>query len=82
MEEQPKDDVKQQAIDQGSSIDPLRRVFIPIEKRTANGTLVFRTHDHEMYARLGDGSIRRVTPKVNGKQARKQRHRDRRLAKQ
>jgi hypothetical protein len=55
------------------SIDPLRRVFVPIERKTPAGTWVFRTLDREMYARAGDGSIRRVTPKVNGKVARKRR---------
>ncbi len=48
-------------------LDPLRRVFIPIERRTANGTLVFKTTDGELYARLSDGSIRRAHPKVKGK---------------
>ena len=53
------------------SLDPLRRVFVPIEKRTLNGTLVFRTMDNQMYCRLASGSIRRVTPKVNGKVAKR-----------
>lgn len=52
-------------------IDPLRRVFVPIEKRTSQGTWVFRTQDNEMYARLTDGSIRRATPKLRGKTARR-----------
>lgn len=54
-------------------IDPLRRVFVPIERRTPNGTLVFKTHDNQLYARMHDGSIRRATPKLNGKDARKAR---------
>lgn len=60
-------------------IDPLRRVFVPKETRTSKGTLVFRTMDGDVYARLGDGSIRRATPKVNGKKARRDRQRARRI---
>ena len=45
--------------------------YVPIEKRTSQGTTVFRTMDHEVYARLEDGSIRRARPKVRGKLARK-----------
>lgn len=56
-------------------IDPLRRVFVPRETRTSNGTMVFRTTDGDVYARLEDGSIRRAAPKVNGKQARRNRRR-------
>lgn len=52
-------------------IDPLDRIWIPIEKRTAKGTLVFRTSDRETYARLDDGSIRRVDKKARGKAARR-----------
>lgn len=52
------------------AIDLLRRVFIPIERRTPNGTIVFKTTDHQMYARLDDGSIRRADRKVRGKAAR------------
>ena len=61
-------------------IDLLRRVFVPIEKRTPNGTIVFRTTDKQVYCRLDDGSIRRATPKVNGKQARRLRAKARRKA--
>ena len=53
--------------------DLLRRVFVPIEKRNLDGTLSFRTLDNTRYKRLQDGSIRRVTPKVNGVEARKAR---------
>lgn len=53
------------------AIDPLRRVFIPIERQAQNGTFVFRTTDNMTYARLGDGSIRRAQPKVRGKSARR-----------
>lgn len=57
---------------QKPTIDPLRRVFVPIEKRTAKGTIVFRTSDKTMYARLEEGGpIRRVVPKIRGKAARR-----------
>lgn len=52
-------------------IDPLKRIFVPIEKRTAAGTLVFRTSDKQVYARLDDGSIRRAEKKIKGKAARR-----------
>lgn len=71
MEDQLKDGQRQGRADQQPSIDPLRRVFVPIEKRTLNGTLVFKTHDKTIYARLDNGSIRRAVPKVNGKVARR-----------
>ena len=67
------DQLKDGKADQQPSIDPLRRVFVPIEKRTPAGTLVFRTSDKTLYFRASDGSIRHSTPKVNGKQARKMR---------
>lgn len=51
----------------------LRRGLVPKEATTSQGTVVFRTSDSEVYRRLADGSIRRTQPKVNGKQARKQR---------
>ena len=56
---------------QTPSLDPLRRVFVPIERRTANGMLVFRTTDKRLYARLDNGSIRRAIAKVRGKAARR-----------
>lgn len=56
-------------------VDPLRRGYFPIEKRTVNGTWVFRTVDGEQYCRAPDGSIRSVTKRVNGKVARKRRRR-------
>jgi hypothetical protein len=59
--------------DQRPSIDPLRRVFVPIERETADGTTVFRTTDRELYMRHTDGSIRSVQKKTNGKVARKMR---------
>lgn len=61
-------------------IDPLQRVFVPIEKKTADGTIIFRTTDNQVYHRLADGSIRRETPKINGKLARKLRARVHRKA--
>ena len=71
MDDQLKDRDAEGSRDQQRPIDPLRRVFVPIEKKTANGTIVFCTLDKQLYARLEDGSIRRATPKMNGKQARK-----------
>lgn len=52
-------------------LDPLRRVFVPVERRTPNGTTVFKTHDNRVYARLEDGSIRRAVRKARGKAARR-----------
>ena len=52
-------------------LDPLRRVWIPVEKRTTAGTLVFKTSDNTLYARLESGAIRRAHPKVKGKAARR-----------
>lgn len=52
-------------------LDPLTRVFKPIERRTTAGTMVFKTHDNLVYARLNDGSMRRAIPKVRGKAARR-----------
>ena len=74
MEDHPKDDAAVR-IDQRPPLDPLRRVFIPIERRTKNGTIVFKTTDGELYMRHTDGSMRRVHKKVHGKAARKQRAR-------
>lgn len=54
-------------------IDPLKRVFVPVEKRTEKGTTVFRTLDKQVYARLEDGSIRRAVPRVRGKAAKRAR---------
>lgn len=53
------------------AIDPLRRVFAPIERVTRSGVTMLSTTDHEPYFRANDGSIRRVNVKVNGKLARK-----------
>ena len=41
-------------------IDPLRRVFIPIERRKLNGNWVFRTQDGQQYERDKHGVIRRA----------------------
>lgn len=80
MERQLNDDqvttpTGQRPVDQERPIDPLRRVFVPRETKTAKGTIVFRTHDDDVYLRLDDGSIRRAHPKVNGKLARRLRAR-------
>ena len=49
-------------------IDPLHRVWIPIEHLTSEGTYVFRTHDKVAYRRSADGPIRRITKKSNKKE--------------
>lgn len=77
MEEHLKDDAAQPLDQKPPIIDPLRRVFVPKEAKTSKGTVVFRTLDFQVYARLPDGSIRRSKPKVNGKAARKARARSR-----
>jgi hypothetical protein len=64
-------------MDRDAPLDPLRRVFVPVEKRTAQGTLVFRTTDKDLYFRGPDGSIRRSVPKVNGKLAKQMRRKQR-----
>jgi hypothetical protein len=56
-----------------TKIDPLQRVFIPVERRNMDGTMSFRTIDGMKYKRGVDGTIRRVTPKVNGKEAKRRR---------
>ena len=72
MDTQPNVSVSQAPLDvKKPEIDPLRRIFIPIEKRTTAGTFVFRTHDNLVYARLEDGSVRRAVKKVRGKAARR-----------
>lgn len=48
-----------------------RRIYVPREQRNSKGEWVFLTSDKEKYVRGLDGSIRRATPKVNGKMARK-----------
>jgi hypothetical protein len=70
MDTQPRD---AQAVAQTPEIDPLRRIFVPREARTSNGTIVFRTTDGDLYTRHTDGSIHRAHKKVNGKAARRQR---------
>lgn len=56
------------------ALDPLKRVFVPIEKHG-----VFRTTDREVYVRLFTGQIVCATPKVRGKAARKADRAQRRL---
>ncbi len=79
MDEHLNDDSSQSA-SQERPIDPLRREYVPIEKKTSKGTIVFRTQDKEMYVRLADDSIRRVTPKVNGKVAKRLRSKQRKIS--
>lgn len=45
-------------------IDPLRRVFVPTEKRMTDGRMTFRTSDSVKYVRDDKGVIRRTAPKV------------------
>jgi len=52
-------------------IDPLRRVWIPIEKKLPDGNMLFRTTDKTVYVRLQNGAIMRARPKLRGKAARK-----------
>lgn len=56
-------------------IDPLRRIWVPIEKRNTDGSWGFRTTDGERYRRDENGVIRSIAKKVNGKIARKERQR-------
>lgn len=44
-------------------LDPLRRIFVPIEKRMTDGRLAFQTSDGEQYVRAQNGVIRRKNPK-------------------
>ena len=53
------------------AIDPLRRVLVPREAVTPNGTTVFRTSDGTLYARMPDGSRRRVDRKREGRRCRR-----------
>lgn len=55
---------KPKGSDPQQPIDPLRRVWIPIEHLTSEGTHVFRTHDEVAYRRSADGAIRRITKKL------------------
>lgn len=51
--------------DQTTPLDPLHRVFVPIEKRMLDGNWRFRTLDKTQYTRDGKtGVIRRAVPKV------------------
>lgn len=53
------------------AIDPLRRVFIPVERVMQNGTIVFRTQDSTVYVRAKEGGpMLRAVPKIRGKKAR------------
>lgn len=55
-------------------LNPLQRVFVPIEKRGTDGHMRLRTLDGAQYIRDGvTGSLHRIG-KVNGKQAKRARH--------
>ena len=58
MDEHLKDQTKN--ADQERPIDPLRREFVPIEKKNTDGTYSFRTKDKRQYRRMLNGEIRRV----------------------
>jgi hypothetical protein len=61
MDAQPKGGTPATAnTDQRTSIDPLRRVFVPIERRMSDGNFRFRTQDKQRYVRLANGQIRRM----------------------
>lgn len=45
-------------------IDPLRRVFVPIERINPHGVPVFRTMDGTRYYRDARGCIRRAVEKT------------------
>lgn len=61
-----------------STIKPLRRVFIPREIPIAEGGTMLRTTDGQTYRRGTDGAIRRATPKVSGRAAKRARVKARR----
>lgn len=63
-------------------IDPLRRVFVPVEKRMSSGISVMRTLDGETYHRGTDGVIRSSMSRINGKLARKAKARLRNVLRQ
>ena len=56
---------------QPRGLDPLRRWWVPVEKKNVTGEYVFRTHDNQKYFRHLDGSIHRAVPKQRGKAARR-----------
>ncbi len=63
--------------DANKPLDPLRRVFVPIEKKMLNDNWTFKTLDKERYYRTSAGVILRVAPKINGKRAKKDRQKRR-----
>lgn len=66
----PKDTAKSNVAE--PMLDPLRRVFIPIEKRMLDGNWRFRTSDKERYTRNGTtGTVYRADPKPLNKHARR-----------
>jgi len=55
-------------------LDPLRRVFVPIEKRTLDGAWTFKTSDGEKYLRHPKtGAMVNVSKTRGGKAAKKAR---------
>jgi hypothetical protein len=76
MDTQPRDtEDRASPVAQKPTLDPLRRVFVPIEKRDVHGRWTFNTSDGERYTRDEHGVIRNIRVKVNGKVARKMRRR-------
>ena len=63
--------------DNATKIDPLHRVFVPIEGRNVRGQWTFRTMDRDEYYRDVNGCIRRKYPKVNCKEQKKLRRKSR-----
>jgi hypothetical protein len=78
MEDQPHDDRVHNATVQRPPIDPLRRVWVPVEKRDSHGDLTFHTSDGEKYYRDKNDVIHHATVRKNGKLAKKMRQRARR----
>lgn len=55
-----------------TTIDPRRRVYVPIEKRMLDGNWRFRTEDKTRYTRdQHTGTIRRADPKPLSKKDRR-----------
>jgi len=68
--EQPTGDVQSRVNE--PVVNPLRRVFVPIEKRMADGNFRLRTTDRTRYTRNAHtGTIFRADPKPLNKHARR-----------
>jgi hypothetical protein len=52
-------------------IDPLHRIFVPIERPLSGGGATLKTTDGLKYYKLLDGSLQRAVQKVRGKAARR-----------